>query len=66
MLPARDLLKLGRGDVLSLGRPLTHPLTVRVANMDHFEGYPVTVGHHAGISVASVPVRPVSASGDSR
>jgi flagellar motor switch protein FliM len=65
-LPARDLLTLGRGDVLSLGRPLTHPLTVRVAEMEHFEGYPVMVGHRAGISVASVPAKPSSASGDSR
>jgi flagellar motor switch protein FliM len=65
-LPARELLRLSRGDVLSLGCPLTQPLSVRVGNMDQFEGFPVMVGQHAGISIASVPMGAAHASGESR
>lgn len=65
-LPARELLRLSRGDVLSLGCPLTQPLSVRVGNMDQFEGFPVMVGQHAGISIASVPMGVAHSSGESR
>ena len=65
-LPARELLRLSRGDVLSLGCPLTQPLSVRVGNMDQFEGFPVMVGQQAGISIASVPMGAAHASGESR
>jgi flagellar motor switch protein FliM len=54
-LPARELLRLRRGEVLALGVPLTHPLTVRVGNMDHFEGHPMMVGEHAGIAISACP-----------
>ena len=65
-LPARELLRLSRGDVLSLGCPLTQPLSVRVGNMDQFEGFPVMVGQHAGISIAAVPMGTPQSSGESR
>jgi flagellar motor switch protein FliM len=65
-LAARDLLRLSRGDVLSLGHPLSQPLVVRVNDMDHFEGYPVMAGARAGISIASVPVGGSDTPGESR
>lgn len=65
-LPARELLQLTRGDVLSLGCPLTQPLSVRVGNLQPFEGYPVMAGSHAGISIASVPVGASQSTGESR
>lgn len=63
-LPARELLRLRRGEVLTLGLPLTQPLTVRVGNLDHFEGHPMMVGEHAGIAITSVPAAPVPISGE--
>jgi flagellar motor switch protein FliM len=65
-LPARDLLQLTRGDVLSLGCPLTTPLSVRVGNLEPFEGHPVMVGSHAGIAIASVPVGASQSTGETR
>ncbi len=64
-LSARALLRLKPGDVLSLGVPIGHPLSVRVGSMDHFEGQPVMAGQHAGVAIATVPVAPNS-SGESR
>ena len=47
-----------KADRLALARWLTaaeNPLTVRVGNMDHFEGHPMIVGEHAGIAVSACP-----------
>ena len=37
-LPARELLRLGPGDVISLGVPSTHPIDVRVGSVVKFQG----------------------------
>ena len=52
-LTGRELLDLRCGDVLSLGLPVDQPLTIRVGQMDQFEGTPVRTGSHAGISLTA-------------
>lgn len=63
-LSARDLLRLRPGDVISLGLPLHHPISVKVGAMDQFEGRPVRIGHHAGIAIDATPASPAMAGGD--
>jgi flagellar motor switch protein FliM len=65
-LPARELLRIRSGDVISLGVPLTQALSVRVGNMDHFEGHPIMVGDRAGITITAVPVGTLQPSGEGR
>jgi flagellar motor switch protein FliM len=65
-LPARELLRIRAGDVISLGVPLAQPLSVCVGNMEHFEGHPIMVGDRAGISITSVPVGALLPSGEGR
>jgi flagellar motor switch protein FliM len=62
-LSARDLLRLRPGDVISLGLPLHHPVTVKVGAMDQFEGHPVRIGHHAGIAIDATPTAPAMGGG---
>jgi flagellar motor switch protein FliM len=52
-LTARELLELRPGDVLSLGLPIQRPLTIRVGQVDQFEGMPVMTGTNAGIALTS-------------
>jgi flagellar motor switch protein FliM len=52
--PARELLALRAGDVISLGVPIERPLAVRVGTVDQFEGRPVRSGLNAGIALTSV------------
>jgi flagellar motor switch protein FliM len=53
-LPARELLSLRPGDVVSLGVPIHRPLSIRVGDVDQFEGTPVRAGINAGIALTSV------------
>jgi flagellar motor switch protein FliM len=48
-LPARDLLKIRPGDVLSLGRSVRDPLELRVRGATKFEGRLVSVDGRAGL-----------------
>ncbi len=50
-LPARELLSLRAGDVLSLGVPISQALSVKVGTIASFDGRPVRLGAHAGIEV---------------
>lgn len=51
LLPARELLELRPGDVLSLGRPVRQPLDVRVRGSIKFRGRLVREGSRAGIRI---------------
>lgn len=48
-LPARDLLTLAPGDVLSLGVPTRRPVTLRIGSLARFMGRPVRVEGNAGV-----------------
>jgi flagellar motor switch protein FliM len=50
-LSAREFVGLRAGDVVSLGVPITQPLTVRVGHRDQFEGRPVRAGRNTGVLV---------------
>jgi flagellar motor switch protein FliM len=52
-LPARDLLELRPGDILSLGRPASHPVRVRVGSSVKFTGHLVRHGEHSAVAMAS-------------
>jgi flagellar motor switch protein FliM len=52
-LTGRELLELRPGDVVSLGLPIQRPLTVRVGQMDHFEGVPVRTGGNTGVALTA-------------
>jgi len=52
-LTGRELLELREGDVISLGLSVHRPLTVRIGQIDQFEGMPVRTGNHAGIELTS-------------
>jgi flagellar motor switch protein FliM len=53
-LPARELLSLNVGDVLSLGRPAHEPLDVRVGGALKFLARPIQIGHCAGVAIEGV------------
>ncbi len=63
-MSTRDLLRLRPGDVISLGLPLHHPISVKVGALEQFEGRPVRIGHHAGIFIETTPASPATAGGD--
>jgi flagellar motor switch protein FliM len=52
-LTGRELLELREGDVISLGLSVHRPLTVRIGQIDQFEGMPVRTGNHAGVELTS-------------
>lgn len=52
-LSAREFMSLRGGDVLSLGIPVTQPLTVRIGRRDQFEGRPVRAGGNTGILISA-------------
>ena len=52
-LSARDLLDLRPGDILSLGRPASHPVRLRVGSSVKFTGHLVRHGEHAAVAMAS-------------
>jgi len=56
-LPARELLLLKPGDVLSLGRPVSHPVKVRVADSTKFRGQLTRQGSHAAVRIVDGPAR---------
>jgi flagellar motor switch protein FliM len=59
-LPARELLRLRVGDIMSLGQALNVPLRLRVGNVDQFEGRPIKNGAKAAIEITAA-----SGAGDS-
>lgn len=65
-LSTRDFLRLRPGDVISLGLPLHHPISVKVGAMEQFEGRPVRIGHHAGIAIEVTPASPATLGGEER
>jgi flagellar motor switch protein FliM len=50
-LSAAEFMNLRVGDVLSLGVPVTHPLTIRVGGRDQFHGRPVRAGANTGVVI---------------
>ncbi len=52
-LTGRELLDLREGDVISLGMSVHRPLTIRVGQVDQFEGMPVRTGNHAGVELTA-------------
>jgi len=52
-LTGRELLELREGDVISLGMSVHRPLTIRIGQIDQFEGMPVRTGNHAGVELTS-------------
>jgi flagellar motor switch protein FliM len=52
-LTGRELLDLREGDVISLGMSVHRPLTLRVGQVDQFEGMPVRTGNHAGVELTA-------------
>ena len=52
-LSGRELLELRPGDVVSLGLPVQRPLTVRIGQMDQFEGVPVRTGGGTGVALTA-------------
>ena len=52
-LSGRELLELRPGDVVSLGLPVQRPLTVRIGQMDQFEGVPVRTGGSTGVALTA-------------
>ena len=62
-LPARELLALRPGDVVSLGVPASHAVTVKVGAVSSFEGRPVRVGAHAGIELSGAAAKPRACAG---
>jgi flagellar motor switch protein FliM len=50
-IPARDLLDLVPGDVISLGRPVREPVDVRVGQVDKFAGRLMRNDHMAAIRI---------------
>ena len=52
-LSGREVVQLRPGDVVSLGVPVQRPLTIRVGQMDQFEGVPVRTGRNAGIALTA-------------
>lgn len=54
-LSAREFMAIQAGDVITLGVPVSQPLTVRVGHRDHFEGRPVRANGNTGILI-SAPV----------
>jgi flagellar motor switch protein FliM len=53
-LTGRELLELRPGDVVSLGLPVQRPLSVRIGQMDQFEGVPVRTGGSTGVALTAV------------
>lgn len=56
-LPARELLLLQPGDILSLGKPVSHPVRVRVGDSTKYTGRLVRHGRHAAVLIATGPGR---------
>ncbi|MCX6537739.1 MAG: flagellar motor switch protein FliM [Acidobacteria bacterium] len=56
-LPARELLLLQPGDVLSLGKPASHPVRVRVADSTKYTGRLMRNGTQAAVMITSGPGR---------
>jgi flagellar motor switch protein FliM len=52
-LSARDLLALRPGDIVSLGVPVRHPVSIRVGKVNQFEGRPIRSGANAALMVAA-------------
>jgi flagellar motor switch protein FliM len=65
-LPARELLLLKPGDVLSVGKPITQPIHVRVADATKFTGRLVRSDLHAGVMILDGPGKPVDGARDSQ
>ncbi|MEI6668807.1 MAG: flagellar motor switch protein FliM [Acidobacteriota bacterium] len=56
-LQARELLQLKPGDVLSLGKPASQPVRVRVGDSTKFTGRLVQQGGNASVTITSGPGR---------
>jgi flagellar motor switch protein FliM len=62
-LPARDLIALQPGDVLSLGHGAAQPVEVHVGSVRRFTGRLTRGGTGAGVLVESFVGRPASLEG---
>ncbi|MEW5981053.1 MAG: flagellar motor switch protein FliM [Acidobacteriota bacterium] len=59
-LSARELMELQPGDVLSLGKPASHPVRVQVGRTPKFEGHLARRGTFTAIAISAGPAPAVS------
>jgi len=65
-LPARELLLLRPGDVLSVGKPVSQPINVRVADATKYTGRLVRNNTRAGVTILNGPGSTVEGALDSQ
>ena len=54
-MTAREVVELSPGDVLTLGRPISHPVKVQVGSAPKFSGRLVRRGAHVAIAISDGP-----------